>query len=200
MKRYTHRLAMTLVATAMLTLPATADRIPLDELSRYLNGLETAQTDFTQVNADGSVSTGTLYIHRPGRVRFEYDPPDAGLVLAAGGTVAIFDPKSNQGPSQYPLRQTPLNLILARDVDLTRERMVIAHESDDTSTSVVAQDPENPDQGNIRLVFTDNPTELRQWVITDDTGQQTTVILQELNTDVSLGHSLFSIQQNMRNR
>lgn len=200
MKQYTHRLAMTLVATAMLTLPATADRIPLDELSRYLNGLETAQTDFTQVNADGSVSTGTLYIHRPGRVRFEYDPPDAGLVLAAGGTVAIFDPKSNQGPSQYPLRQTPLNLILARDVDLTRERMVIAHESDDTSTSVVAQDPENPDQGNIRLVFTDNPTELRQWVITDDTGQQTTVILQELNTDVSLGHSLFSIQQNMRNR
>ncbi len=200
MKQYTHRLAMTLVATAMLTLPATADRIPLDELSRYLNGLETAQTDFTQVNADGSVSTGTLYIHRPGRVRFEYDPPDAGLVLAAGGTVAIFDPKSNQGPSQYPLRQTPLNLILARDVDLTRERMVIAHESDDTSTSVVAQDPENPDQGNIRLVFTDNPTELRQWVITDDTGQQTTVILQELNTDVSLGHSLFSIQQNLRNR
>lgn len=200
MIQYTHRLAMTLVATAMLTLPATADRIPLDELSRYLNGLETAQTDFTQVNADGSVSTGTLYIHRPGRVRFEYDPPDAGLVLAAGGTVAIFDPKSNQGPSQYPLRQTPLNLILARDVDLTRERMVIAHESDDTSTSVVAQDPENPDQGNIRLVFTDNPTELRQWVITDDTGQQTTVILQELNTDVSLGHSLFSIQQNLRNR
>ena len=200
MKPFARIPALAFALATLLAAPAMADRIPLDELSRYLNGLETAQTDFTQVNADGSVSTGTLYIHRPGRVRFEYDPPDAGLVLAASGTVAIFDPKSNQGPSQYPLRQTPLNLILARDVDLTRDRMVLAHESDDTSTSVVAQDPENPDYGNIRLVFTDNPTELRQWVITDDTGQQTTVILQELEKGVSLGQSLFSIQQNMRNR
>lgn len=200
MKPFARIPALAVAMAAFLAAPAMADRIPLNELSRYLNALETAQADFTQVNADGSVSTGTLYIHRPGRVRFEYDPPEAGLVLAAGGTVAVFDPKSNQGPSQYPLRQTPLNLILAQNVDLSRDRMVIAHDSDDTSTTVVAQDPENPDYGSIRLVFTDDPTELRQWVITDDTGQQTTVILQELEKGVSLGHSLFSIQQNMPSR
>lgn len=190
----TFRLLIAPILSLFFALPAAAERIPLSELSDYFNGFETAQADFTQVNPDGSISTGRLYIHRPGRVRFEYDPPQESLVLAGGGTVAIFDPKSNQGPSQYPLRRTPLKLILARDVDLTREQMVVAHNSDGPTTSVVAQDPENPEYGTIRLVFTDDPVELRQWVVTDDTGRETTVIMEELRTGMELSSGLFSIQ------
>jgi outer membrane lipoprotein-sorting protein len=177
----------------LLPLPAVAEKIPLPALSDYLNSLTTAEADFTQINSDGSISTGKLYIKRPGRVRFEYAPPDRSLVIAGGQQVAIFDAKSNQPPEQYPLKRTPLNLILAENIDLGRASMVVAHEDDGTSTRIVAQDPEVPEYGTIELVFTDNPVELRQWIITDDLGAQTTVVLGEMVKGANLPASLFNI-------
>lgn len=193
------RFALAPVLALTLAVPAFADKIPLATLSAYLNGLTTAQAKFTQVNSDGSLSTGTIYIRRPGRVRFEYNT-DKTLVLASGGTVAVFDPKSNQPPQQYPLSRTPLNLILAANVDLGRSNMVVGHTSDDKTTTVVAQDPDHPDYGSISLVFTANPTELRQWTVTDDSGSKTVVILQNLQTGVDLPASLFSIDTETQKR
>lgn len=176
-----------------LALPATAEKIPLKDLSAYLNTLTTAETDFTQINADGSIATGKLFIKRPGRVRFEYGPPDKSLVLASGGQVAIFDAKSNQPPEQYPLKRTPLNLILAAKVDLGAAKMVVAHSEEENTTRVRAMDPKNPEYGSIDLIFTADPVALRQWIITDDLGQQTTVMLGELSKGGTYPPSLFSI-------
>ncbi len=181
------------VALALIASPLLADEIPLQALSAYLNKMTTAQTDFTQANSDGSVATGKLFIKRPGRVRFEYAPPDKSLVLASGGQVAIFDAKSNQPPEQYPLTRTPLNLILAQNVDLAKARMVVGHKEVKNATRVVAQDPDHPEYGTIELVFTANPVTLRQWIITDDLGQKTTVMLGELKTGETYPPSLFSI-------
>ncbi|MGB8624309.1 MAG: outer membrane lipoprotein carrier protein LolA, partial [Paracoccaceae bacterium] len=151
------RLALLAAIAALFALPAMADRIPLSAISSYLNSFITAESPFTQVNADGSISTGKLFIKRPGRARFEYEPPNDALVMAGGGQVAIFDPKSNQPPEQYPLQRTPLSLILAPKVDLDRAKMVVGHTSDETTTTVVAQDPEHPEYGTISLVFTGDP-------------------------------------------
>jgi outer membrane lipoprotein-sorting protein len=194
------RTALLAPLALLVPLPALAEVIPLDTLSDYLNGLTTVEADFTQINADGTISTGRIYIKRPGRVRFEYAPPDRSLVIAGGQQVAIFDAKSNQPPEQYPLKRTPLNLILGRDIDLGRAEMVIGHDFDGTSTRVRAQDPENPEYGSIDLVFTADPVELRQWVITDDLGDQTTVILGEMTKGGELGARLFDIVAETRAR
>ena len=185
-------LALAPALALCLALPAQAEKIPLSEISRYLNGLQTVQGDFTQINADGTISTGQVYIHRPGRVRFEYKG-DATLMLASGGKVAVFDRKSNQGYQEYPLSQTPLSIILAPNVNLGQARMVTAHAEKDNATFVTAQDPAHPEYGNIQMVFTANPTELRQWVVTDNGGQKTTVILGEMTKGVSIPASRFSI-------
>ncbi len=185
---------------ALVPLPALAEKIGLGELSGYLNSLTTVEADFTQINADGSIATGKIYIKRPGRVRFEYAPPDRSLVIAGGQQVAIFDAKSNQPPEQYPLKRTPLNLILAADIDLARAEMVVGHTEDGTSTRVRAQDPDNPEYGTIELVFTPGPVELRQWIITDDLGDQTTVILGEMTKGGTLGASLFDITAETKKR
>ncbi|MFZ0097990.1 MAG: outer membrane lipoprotein carrier protein LolA, partial [Gemmobacter sp.] len=110
-----------------LALPAQAQKLSLATISNYLNSLTTAEADFRQINSDGSVSKGKLFIKRPNRVRFEYAPPDRNLVLASGGQVAVFDGKSNQPPEQYPLKRTPLNLILGQNIDLGKARMVVGH-------------------------------------------------------------------------
>ncbi len=192
--------ALVAVSTLALPAPAAAQRLSLTEISRYFNSFRTAQGDFTQINPDGTLTTGRLMIHRPGRVRFEYDPPDPNLVLAAGGSVNVFDARSNMGPSVYPLRRTPLNLILADRVDMTRDRMVVDHFTEGPTTVVVAQDPEHPEYGNIRLVFSADPVELRQWIITDDMGRETTVILGGLQHDVNLAAGLFSVDLEVQRR
>lgn len=188
------------LALLALGLPATAAPIPLADLSAYLNGLTTVETDFTQVNSDGTIATGKLFIRRPGRVRFEYAPPDTSLVIAGGQQVAVFDGKSNQPPEQYPLARTPLNLILAANIDLGRARMVVGHRQVENTTRVIAQDPENPGYGTIELVFTAAPVELRQWIITDDMGTQTTVILGDMKKGGAMPASYFDITREVQKR
>lgn len=193
------RLCLILALSLAAAVPARADLVSLGDLSRYLNGLETAQGRFSQINADGSVSMGDIYVHRPGRMRFEYDSDDL-LVVAGGQQVAIFDGRSNAFPEQYPLSKTPLNLILARRVDLAGSGMVIGHGSDGTNTRVLAQDPDRPENGTIELVFSDDPVALREWVITDATGAQTTVVLGDLTHGARLSSQLFNITAEIQTR
>ena len=185
--------------TLALASPAQAQQLSLGEVSGYLNQLRTAQGGFTQINGDGTLSTGQIFIKRPGRIRFEYNPPDQSLVMAGGGQVAIFDGRSNAPPDRYPLNQTPLKIILERNVDFGRARMVTGHTSDGTSTTITAQDPDNPQYGNIQMVFTANPIELRQWIVTDDVGNQTTVILNDLVSGGAIGDIQFNIVREMAN-
>lgn len=192
----------TLAAGLALSLPlaAVAQKLPLGDISGYLNKLQTAKGEFTQINGDGSISTGTIYIKRPGKVRFEYNPPESALVVAGSNTVVIFDKKSNQTAESYPLSRTPLSIILARNVDLGRARMVTGHDYDGTATIVTAQDPDNAQYGNIQMKFTGNPVELRQWIINDGSGGQTTVVLGDLQKGGSLPNSLFDVGSPGANR
>lgn len=132
-------------------------------------------------------------------MRFDYDAPDPALVIAGGGAVAIFDRKSNEPPQQFPLKRTPLSVILKRDVDLGTANMITDHRADALTTTVTAQDPDNPDIGFIDLVFTAEPVELRQWVITDQDGSQTTVILGDMEFGVDVKDSLFSVLLEIQN-
>ncbi|KPP89046.1 MAG: Outer membrane lipoprotein-sorting protein [Rhodobacteraceae bacterium HLUCCA08] len=192
-------LAAPLVMAAFAAAPGMAQQLSLNEVSGYLNSFTSAEGEFTQINADGTISTGTIYIKRPGRIRFEYNPPEQALVMAGGGSVAIFDPRSDTGPDRYPLAETPLKIILERNIDLSRSGMVTRHDSDGTTTTVTAQDPQNPEYGNIQMVFTSDPVELRQWIVTDDTGSQTTVILGDLTKDGRVPDILFNIQRETAN-
>ncbi|SFR31591.1 Outer membrane lipoprotein-sorting protein [Yoonia tamlensis] len=178
----------------------SAQELSLGQISQYLNSLQTAQGGFTQFNQDGTLSTGTIYIKRPGRIRFDYAAPDNTLVIGGGGSLAIFDPRSNAGPERYPLNQTPLGLILRDNVNLEQADMVTGVASDGTTTTVTAQDPDHPEYGNIQLVFTADPIELRQWIVTDDVGGQTTVIMNDMVTGGRVRDILFNIQAETRNR
>ncbi|MEZ5714649.1 MAG: outer membrane lipoprotein carrier protein LolA [Paracoccaceae bacterium] len=190
------RFALTTALALGLAAPAWAEKLSLNAISQYLNGLQTAKGAFTQINDDGTISTGTIYISRPGKIRFEYNPPEQTLVLASAGAVAIYDPKTNQGPETYPLNKTPLSIILAKNVNLGRANMVVGHSYDGTATTVTAQDPEHPEYGNIQLKFTDAPVELRQWIVNDDSGSSTTVVLGEMKKGGSFPYKLFDIEAN----
>ena len=113
-------------------------------------------------------------------------------MVAGGGALAIFDRKSNQGPQVFPLNQTPLNVFLSRDINLRRSPMIVGHDAGDRETTVIAQDPDHPEYGQIRLVFGSDPVTLRRWIVTDQSGQETRIELGELVEGEDLSSFLFN--------
>ena len=188
------------IITMMLLMaaPASGQTISLDELSSYLNAMTTAESAFIQITDDGSQSTGRMYIKRPGRIRFEYDPPELALVIVGGGQVAVFDPKANAEPTRFPLIHTPLSLVLERTVDLERRDMVVTHKSEGPITFIVLQDPDRPEYGSIQLMFTDNPVRLSQWIVEGNSGSQTQIVLGDWVQGQELPNILFNIQAEMQ--
>ena len=184
----------------ILAAPAHAEKISLAQISSYFNKLSTAQANFTQFNDDKSISTGKLIIKRPGRIRFEYELPSLALVIVGGGQVVVFDPKANEGPTRFPLSQTPMKIILKNKVDLGQEDMVVGHTVDGLNTLLTLQDPKHPNRGTIQLIFSENPIKLRQWIIDDNVGNVTKVIIGDWTEGQRISNVLFNIQAEIQKR
>jgi outer membrane lipoprotein-sorting protein len=86
------------VLLLLISGPVFAEKISLDELSAYMNSIVTVESTFNQINENGSSSTGKMYLKRPGKIRFEYGPPDLGLVIVGGGQVPFLTPNQTRSP------------------------------------------------------------------------------------------------------
>jgi outer membrane lipoprotein-sorting protein len=180
--------------------PSLAEKISLNKISDYINGLTSLQADFEQVNSDGSIDTGKLYIRRPGRMRLEYTAPNNALVIAGAGSVAIFDDKSKNGPTLFPLKKTPLNLLLKKNVDLYKNEMITEHTANNENTFIVATDPKRKSQGSIKIVFSNSPVSLQGWTITNQSNQKTKIILNKLDKKTKIPLYLFNISAASKNK
>jgi outer membrane lipoprotein-sorting protein len=180
--------------------PSLAEKISLNKISDYINGLTTLQADFEQINSDGSIDRGKLYIRRPGRMRLEYTAPNNALVIAGAGSVAIFDDKSKNGPTLFPLKKTPLNLLLKKNVDLYKNEMITEHTANNENTFIVAKDPKRKSQGSIKMVFSNSPVSLQGWTITNQSNQKTKIILDKLDKKTKIPLYLFNISAASKNK
>lgn len=182
---------------AAADVPLTAgDRADLERVSLYLNGLKDLQGGFLQVGPDGSLAEGRFYLRRPGRLRFEYTPPVKMLVVADGTWVAVKDGFS--AVQRYPLRTTPLGILLQQHVDLADEVKVLGVERQPGSLRVTLADRTGDAPGQITLIFDEPNILLRQWVVTDAQGLQTTVALRNVQSGVRADNALFVLQDEQR--
>ena len=142
----------------------------------YLQALTTAKGRFVQTDAKGAVTEGTIYLQRPGRARFEYDPP-SGLVIASDGhEVSVVDRRLKTIQS-YPLGLTPLSLFLARDIRLDKGVVVRQVTREPGGFAIVARDGRKKAEGQIVLYFADAPVALTGWAVADGQGRTVRVRL-----------------------
>ena len=165
----------------------------LTRVSNYLNGIGTMQGSFVQVGPDGDLSEGLFYMRRPGRIRFEYRPPNPALIVADGFWVGVYDTLDNT-LDRFPLSETPLDLLLRDRVNLRNEGAIKSIERSSGQLRIKAVDPEAEDQGSITMVFNDNPLELTQWIVLDNQGLATTVALSEIRRNVKIDPNKFFIE------
>jgi outer membrane lipoprotein-sorting protein len=145
---------------------------------------------FSQINPNGDVTGGKIYIDKPGRIRFEYDAPNPTLVLCDGSSIYVQNRKLNT-VDRYPLAGTPLQLILKDDISLKQNRSILGLHREGDSIIVDARSSNNRKQSNVTLVFASAPVELRQWTVIDDQGLSTTVALRNVHPVSDLPDKLF---------
>jgi outer membrane lipoprotein-sorting protein len=162
---------------------ATVDAAAVQRAEAYLNALRGLRARFLQIAQNGASAQGTAWISRPGRMRFDYDPPEPLLLVAAGGQVMLLDRELRQ-PSVAPASSTPLGLLLRDPIRLSGDITVTATERSGGLLRITMQRTGAPAEGRLSLVFAEQPFELRQWAVVDAQGRETRVTLYEVDTTV----------------
>ena len=170
-----------------------ADPYSLANISQYLQNLKILKADFSQTNPDDTISSGTILIKRPGRMRFEYNKPDKTLVLVSAGALAIFDPKGDEKPITYPIKNNPISLILKGEVDLLNSGIVAKYKVSAKKAVLTIRDPKKPQRGSVELVFFGTEPELEKFTIKNENGSSTSISLKDIEYPKKLNETLFSI-------
>ena len=171
----------------------SADPYSLANVSQYLTNLKLLKANFLQFNADGTTSSGVILIKRPGRMRFEYYKPDKTLVLVSAGALAIFDPKGDEAPITYPIKNNPISLILKSEVNLFNSGIVENYKVSNEEAILTISDPKKPERGSVELVFTGAKPELTNFTVKNENGSSTSLFLEDIEYPQKINETLFSI-------
>ena len=166
----------------------------LDKVSAYLNSIRALKSNFVQLGPNGDIVQGEFDLVKPGKLRFAYNPPSPVLVVATGGDIYVKNSDLNT-VDRTSLSDTPLDLLLNKDIDLRHDPVVTGVELQGNALIVHARANTTRNQSNITLAFSYPEIELRQWMVKDNQGGITTVALTGLQTGVALPDSLFAVPE-----
>ncbi len=176
---------------SLLTLAGTAHaQVGVPEIERYVNSIRTLQARFVQSNPNGSVAQGTLYVRRPGRMRFEYDAPSKLKVVADGTQVTLWDPATRDF-GQWPIGWTAASFLVREPFTLSGDLTVESLQRTGDGLQLTIVQTRKPQEGKIMVRLSENPMALRGWSIIDNRGNKVDVTLTDLKTGGQLANSLF---------
>ena len=166
------------------------DTTALQKVTAYLQGIHTMTAKFQQAVAGGGDASGYVWLQRPGRMRFQYDPPNKLLMIADSFNVYYWDPELKQ-MSTVGLKSTPAWFLLRDPISFTDGVTVTRFEHSGNTVRVTVVQTAEPDAGSLTMEFTENPLVLRHWTVVDQKGKVTQVTLSETQYGVALDPNLF---------
>jgi outer membrane lipoprotein-sorting protein len=180
-------------ATTNLAAFDAKQKAQIDKISAYLTSVQQLTGDFVQVGPDGARVKGEFYIMKPGRVRFEYEPPSRIEIVADGQSVIVRDRKLAT-QDLYPLSQTPLRFLLSDRIDLLKETNVVKVTADDTFVTITIEEKQALiGTSRLMMMVGAKDYQLKQWTVTDPQGYDTTVAVSNLDTSKRPDPGLFKI-------
>jgi outer membrane lipoprotein-sorting protein len=182
--------AVSALALLLAALPAQAQTSVAD-VERYLNSIRTFKARFVQSNPNGSIAQGTLYVWRPGRMRFEYDPPSQLKIVADGYQVTMWDPATKDF-GQWPIGWTAASWLAKDPIALSGDLRVEKFErASNGLLEMTMSQARKPQEGKVIVRFSENPMALQGWTIIDSRGQRVNIALSNVQPNVQLTESLF---------
>ncbi len=168
-----------------------ADLEQLARVEAYLNGISSLSARFQQFSSDGGLAIGSIYLRRPGRMRVEYDPPVPVVLVADGILVSYYDHELDQ-LNQLPLSASPAWFLLRDPIDLAKDVTVTGVRQGQGVLRVTMHQTAEPEAGAVTLVFSDQPLELRQWMLIDAQGREVRIGLHDVTMGGALANELFA--------
>jgi outer membrane lipoprotein-sorting protein len=169
---------------------AAQDQMDVQRVEAYLNGIFTLQSRFQQFSPEGGVATGTIYLERPGRMRIVYDDPVPVLIVADGSRVFYWDRQVAQ-LSQIDVKDTPAWFLLRPVIRLSGDVTLTRFDHASGALRLTMTETEHPDNGNLTLVMSDHPLQLRQWTVLDAQRKSVTVTLEDPHYGVTFPPNFF---------
>lgn len=167
-----------------------AERQDVQRVEQYLTGLRTMESRFLQATSNGNLAKGKLYVKRPGRLRFEYDPPVPVLIVADGRHLIYYDSEAEQ-TSYLPIDSTAAAFLLQDPVRLSGSVDITDFQRTGAGLRITLVQADEPEAGSVTLYFADNPLRLEQWVVLDAQGIETRISLVDPQRGVSIDSSKF---------
>lgn len=194
------RLLFAFGTALLVSAPVAAQTIDVKAVERALSATTSLTADFRQTAADGRVASGTMLLKRPGRIRFDYGKAVPYLVVANGQQLSFVDYKVSQ-VSQWPIRATPLGVLLDPKADLSRIARVLPPENSPLpgQIAVEARDPKRPDFGKILFFLKKDAAapgglSLTGWRVTDAQNNLTVVELSNMRFNTQLSDASFNFR------
>jgi outer membrane lipoprotein-sorting protein len=183
--------ALSALALLVASLPAHAQTSVAD-VERYLNSIRTFKARFVQSNPNGSIAQGNLYVWRPGRMRFEYDPPSQLKIVADGYQVTMWDPATKDF-GQWPIGWTAASWLAKDPIKLSGDVLQVEkfERGSNGLLELTMSQARKPQDGKVIVRFSENPMALQGWTIIDSRGQRVNIALTNVQPNLQLTESLF---------
>ncbi|MGI9351625.1 MAG: outer-membrane lipoprotein carrier protein LolA [Rhizobiaceae bacterium] len=193
-----------IVLTMVLAFPsagyavANDKQVAIDAISNHFTSVPTMTGEFIQFGPNGEQTGGTFYIHRPGRIRFNYEDPSPIMVVSNGKTLAVNNKKLKTW-SYFPLKKTPLSLLLSNSIKID-DKSIKTIDAREDITTVVMGDKNIFGDSEITLLFDPQTQDLRQWTIKDAQGKETSVMIFNVEKNIKIPQKLFKISNKRKQK
>jgi len=178
----------------LLLIPCTSfaqnNIVDLEEIEKYLNSIKTIESNFTLTDTNGNKTTGKFMLHRPGKMRFEYDAPIKDFIVADGTRIYFYDSEMKQ-PSSMPLDNSLANLFLREEINLSKDIEVSKIYNDKNLIKMTLQNKKEPLYGSLTLFLGKNPLELTRWKVTDSQNLSTFIELNNVKFNTKIDENIF---------
>lgn len=165
-------------------------------INEHNSAIKTMVGRFLQIDTQGQRIEGTFYLERPGKILFRYNPPSYEQIVSVGRGFYVVDRKE-QTQYAYPQDKVPLRQFLDSTIDLFKANIVAVNQSDDYF-SVTLQDDTPAGVVRVALVFDTEDKDLKQWTLTQPSGAELTFSLYDVDKDVVIPKSYFSIDASFK--
>jgi outer membrane lipoprotein-sorting protein len=161
-----------------------------DQVKKFFENLNTLEADFIQVSSSGNVSNGKIYFHLPGKLRIDYSDPNNLLITCKGFWIVIQD-RNLKTTNNIPLNQSPFSTLIEKKINLSNQTIKTEFENKSGIISLTLTSSNNEQAGQLTLEFSEKPLSLKKWIIKDNFGDMTTVLIQNAKYNRPLSHLLF---------
>jgi outer membrane lipoprotein-sorting protein len=163
----------------------------LKVIKDYLADIRTLQARFSQTDYMGEIMTGDLFLKKPGKIRFSYNPPHNLQIVSKQQAILIFDPKnSGTGPLTYPLSYTPLGFLIKNDLS----SLISENGESFELNGLIFLKIRNP-QYQLSIEFNKNPVSLTGWEFKNQMGEMIEIRLKDIQKNNYISDEIFKTEK-----